>query len=108
MVIALGLQRQKKVIELQRAVSDATNELLKKNAEMLKQNTVDAAKENERGIVDIETVKKVNDDLVSTIEETIKIQQDGRQKRANAEKELLAIEQRLKETLLKNMEKPVK
>ena len=108
MVIALGLQRQKKVIELQRAVSDATNDLLKKNAEMLKQNTVDAAKENERGIVDIETVKKVNDDLVSTIEETIKIQQDGRQKRANAEKELLAIEQRLKETLLKNMEKPVK
>ena len=108
MVIALGLQRQKKVIELQRAVSNATNELLKKNAEMLKQNTVDAAKENERGIVDIETVKKVNDDLVSTIEETIKIQQDGRQKRANAEKELLAIEQRLKETLLKNMEKPVK
>ncbi len=108
MVIALGLQRQKKVIEMQRAVSDATNELLKKNAEMLKQNTVEAAKENERGIVDVETVKKVNDDLVSTIEETIKIQQDGRQKRANAEKELLAIEQRLKETLLNNMERPGK
>ncbi len=108
MVIALGLQRQKKVIKMQRAVSDATNELLKKNAEMLKQNTVEAAKENERGIVDVETVKKVNDDLVSTIEETIKIQQDGRQKRANAEKELLAIEQRLKETLLNNMERPGK
>lgn len=102
MVIALGLTRQKEVIEMQRAVADATNDLLRRNAEMLKQNSIDTAKANERGIVDIDTVKKVNEDLISTIEETVRIQQEGRQRRAAAEKELVAIEGRLKETLLKN------
>ncbi len=102
MVIALGLTRQKEVIELQRAVSDATNDLLRRNAEMLKQNSIDTAKANERGIVDIETVKKVNEDLISTIEETLRIQHEGRQKRQAAEKELVAIEGRLKDALLKN------
>ena len=102
MVIALGLTRQKETIELQRAVSDATNDLLKRNAEMLKQNSIDTAKANERGIVDVETVKKVNDDLISTIEETLRIQHEGRQKRQAAEKELIAIEGRLKDALLKN------
>ena len=99
-VIALGLKRQGQVLGLQRAASDATNELLKRNAAMLKQTTIETAKENERGIVDIETVKKANEDLISTIEETVKIQQAGREKRAAAEKELLQIEQKLKETLL--------
>ncbi|MBQ6005521.1 MAG: toxic anion resistance protein [Selenomonadaceae bacterium] len=102
MVIALGLTRQKETIELQRAVSDATNDLLRRNAEMLKQNSIDTAKANERGIVDIETVKKVNEDLISTIEETLRIQHEGRQKRQAAEKELVAIEGRLKDALLKN------
>ena len=102
MVIALGLTRQKEVIELQRAVTDATHDLLKRNAEMLKQNSIDTAKANERGIVDIETVKKVNEDLISTIEETLRIQYEGRQKRQAAEKELVAIEGRLKDALLKN------
>ena len=102
MVIALGLTRQKEVIELQRAVSDATNDLLKRNAEMLKQNSIDTANANERGIVDIDTVKKVNEDLISTIEETLRIQHEGRQKRQAAEKELVAIEGRLKDALLKN------
>lgn len=102
MVIALGLTRQKEVIEMQRAVSDATNDLLRRNAEMLKQNSIDTAKANERGIIDIDTVKKVNEDLISTIEETMRIQQEGRVKRANAEKELVAIEGRLKDALLKN------
>ncbi len=102
MVIALGLSRQREVIELQRAVSDATNDLLKRNAEMLKQNSIDTAKANERGIVDIDTVKKVNEDLISTIEETLRIQHEGRQKRQAAEKELVAIEGRLKDALLKN------
>jgi len=102
MVIALGLTRQKEVIELQRAVTDATNDLLKRNAEMLKQNSIDTAKANERGIVDIETVKKVNEDLISTIEETLRIQHEGRQRRQAAEKELVAIEGRLKDALLKN------
>ena len=102
MVIALGLTRQKEVIELQRAVSDATNDLIRRNAEMLKQNSIDTAKANERGIVDIDTVKKVNEDLISTIEETLRIQSEGRQKRQAAEKELVAIEGRLKDALLKN------
>lgn len=102
MVIALGLTRQKETIELQRAVSDATNDLLRRNAEMLKQNSIETAKANERGIVDIDTVKKVNEDLIVTIEETIRIQNEGRQKRQAAEKELIAIEGRLKDSLLKN------
>lgn len=102
LVIALGLGRQKEVIELQRTVADATNDLLRRNAEMLKQNSIDTATANERGIVDIETVKKVNEDLISTIEETLRIQREGRQKRQAAEKELVAIEGRLKDALLKN------
>ncbi len=102
MVIALGLSRQQQVIEMQRAVSDATNDLLRRNAEMLKQNTIDTAKENERGIVDVDTVKKVNEDLISTIEETVRIQQEGRQRRAAAERELVAIEGRLRDALLRN------
>ncbi len=102
MVIALGLTRQEEVIKMQQAVSDATNDLLRRNAEMLKQNSIETAKANERGIVDIDTVKKVNEDLISTIEETVRIQQEGRQKRAAAEQELIAIEGKLKDTLLKN------
>ena len=101
LVIALGLQSQRRVLDMQRAVSDTTNELLKRNAEMLKANTLETAAENERGIVDIETVKKVNEDLIATIEETVKIQRDGRAKRAAAEQELAQIEGRLKDTLLK-------
>ena len=102
-VIALGLTRQQNVLKMQQAISDTTNELLKRNAEMLKINSIETAKENNRSIVDIETVRKVNDDLVTTIEETLKIQQEGRQARQSAEQELLQIENRLKETLLANM-----
>ncbi len=102
-VIALGLSRQQQALQMQRAVADTTNELLRRNAEMLKTNTLETAKENNRSIVDIDTVKKVNDDLVSTIEETLKIQKEGRAARQEAEKELLAIENRLKQTLLDNM-----
>jgi len=100
MVIALGLQRQQQVLQQQRAVSDATNDLLRRNAALLKQNTVETARENERSIVDIDTVKKVNDDLIATIEETVKIQQEGRARRAAAEQELVAIEGRLKDVLM--------
>lgn len=99
-VIALGLSRQQKVLQMQREITNTTNELLRRNAEMLKQSTLETARETERGIVDIETVKKVNDDLISTIEETIKIQQEGRQKRKAAEAQLVQIEDRLKQTLL--------
>lgn len=86
-------------------VTDATNTLLTKNAELLKQNSAEAAREFERGIVDLETLKKVNADLISTIEETIKIQQEGRAARQNAEAELLGIEQQLKKTLLEAAQK---
>ena len=102
MVIALGLQRQQQVLGMQRAVNDTTNELLKRNAALLKQNTIETAKENERSIVDIETVQKVNDDLITTIEETMRIQQEGRAKRQAAEQELVQIEERLKQALLAN------
>ena len=102
MVIALGLKAQQDTLRLQQAVTNTTNELLKRNAEMLKQNTVEVAKENERSIVDIETVREVNDKLISTIEETLRIQQEGRQKRAAAEQELVQIEGRLRDTLLKH------
>ena len=99
MVIALGLANQKKVLEMQHSVNEMTNDLLKKNAEMLKIGTIETAKENERSIVDIETVRKVNDDLVTTIEETLKIQQDGKTKRRAAEAELVELEGRLKKAL---------
>ena len=102
MVIALGLSRQQQVLGMQRAVTDTTNELLKRNAEMLKQTSVETARENERGIVDIETVKKVSEDLITTIEDTIRIQQEGRAKRQAAEQELVAIEGRLRQTLLEH------
>ena len=100
-VLALGLGRQKEALEMQQAVSNTTNELLKRNAAMLKQNSHDTAVENERSIVDIETVKQVNEDLISTIEDTLRIQQEGRQKRQAAETELVQIEDRLREALLK-------
>ena len=96
-VIALGLSRQQSALKMQR---DTTNALLKKNAELLKQNTIDVAKESERGIVDIETLKKVNADLIETIEETIKIQQEGHTARQSAETELAGIENQLKAVLL--------
>lgn len=99
-VIALGLHRQESVLKMQRSVSDATNTLLTKNAELLRQNSTEVARESERGIVDLQTLKKVNADLISTIEETIKIQQEGRAARQNVETELLSIEQKLKEALL--------
>ncbi len=102
LVIALGLQAQKDVLQMQQAVNNTTNELLRRNAELLQQNTIETAQENERSIVDIETVREVNDRLINTIEETIKIQQNGRAKRQAAEAELLQIEGKLRETLLKN------
>jgi uncharacterized protein YaaN involved in tellurite resistance len=98
-VIAIGLLRQKKALELQKQVTDTTNELLQRNSEMLKQGVVEVAKESERGLVEIETLKKVNSDLVSTIEETLRIQADGKAKRVEAEAELAKMEQELKTTL---------
>ena len=104
-VIALGLYRQQNVLEMQKSVTDATNEILTKNAELLKDNSIKVAKESERGIVDLETLKRVNTDLISTIEETIKIQQEGRTARQNAEKELVNIEEQLRRTLVETAAK---
>ena len=95
-VIAISIFRQKKAVELQKEVTKTTNELLSRNAEMLKQGTLDVARESERGIVEIETLQKVNTDLISTIEEALKIQQEGRAKRAAAETELAKMENELK------------
>lgn len=102
LVIALGLSAQQKVLRMQQAVNNTTNELLKRNAELLHQNSVETAKENERSIVDIETVREVNEKLIQTIEDTVRIQQEGRAKRQAAEQELTAIEGKLRDTLLKN------
>lgn len=100
MVMALGLYRQQETLKLQRDITDATNELLLKNSEKLKQNTIDVAKESERGIVDIETLKKVNENLIATINETVQIQKEGHDKRVAAEAELVKIEGEIKQTLL--------
>ena len=100
MVLALGLAHSQQAIEAQRAVSDMTNELLKKNAAALKQGTIDAAKESERGIVDIETLQATNKSLIETLDELNKIQTEGRAKRAAAEVELGRIEGELKQKLM--------
>ena len=100
MVLALGLENSRKATAAQSAVTNATNELLKKNADMLKMGTVAAAKEAERSIIDIETLQHTNQQLISTLDEVISIQQEGRQKRLEAEVELGRIEGELKQKLL--------
>lgn len=99
-VIALGLLRQRKALTAQQEVTKTTNELIQKNAEMLKTGTVEIAKESEKGIVEIETLKKVNQQLIETITETLKIQDEGRRKRKEAEVELVKIESDIKQKLL--------
>lgn len=100
MAIALTLMRQKNAVTAQRAVTDTTNDLLTRNAAMLKQNAIETATENERGIVDIETLKATQNDIIETIEQTLQIQYNGRQKRQQAERELSQLENELKEHLL--------
>ena len=100
MVLALGVAHSNEAVKAQREVSDMTNELLKKNAETLKMATVETARETERGIVDMETLQHTNQTLISTLDEVMQIQQDGRQKRAEAEVELRRMENELKEKLL--------
>lgn len=100
MAIALTLLRQESASKAQQEVTNTTNDLLTKNSEMLKQNSLRTATENERGIVDIETLKLTQENLVSTIEETLKIQSEGSQKRKSAEAELVTMEKELKERLL--------
>lgn len=98
--VALTLLRQKDAVTAQRQVSATTSDLLKKNSEMLKLSSIETAKENERGVVDIETLQKTQNDLIETLQETLKIQQEGREKRINAESELANMENNLKQQLL--------
>lgn len=98
-VIAITIFRQAKALKLQKEVTETTNDLLKKNAELLKNGSIEVAKESERGIVEIETLRKVNNDLITTLQETIKIQQEGRTKRQEAERELVKLEGDLKKKL---------
>lgn len=100
MVMALGIAHTQKAMEAQRSVTDLTNELLKKNAEKLHMASVESAKEAERGIIDIETLKQTNQMLISTMDEVLNIQQQGREKRRNAEAELAAIEAELRAKML--------
>ena len=100
MVLAIGVENSSRAAKAQREVTDMTNELLRKNAEKLKLATVETAKESERGIVDIETLKATNESLISTLDEVMKIQQEGKEKRRTAEAELNRIENELKQKLL--------
>ena len=100
MVLALNNYHTQKAIEAQQAVTDATNEMLKKNAEALHQSSVETAKAGERGIVDIETLQNTNLQLISALDEIQQIQEDGKVARAEAEKELARIEQELKDKML--------
>lgn len=100
MVLALGIEHTRKALDAQSAVNEMTNELLRKNAETLKMGAIDAAKASERGIVDIETLRKCNDDIISSINEVVKIHEEGSRKRAEAEVEIVRIEEELKQSLL--------
>ena len=100
MVLALGVEHSAQAAEAQREVTDMTNELLRKNAEKLKLSTIETAKESERGIVEMETLKAANESLISTLDEVMKIQQEGRQKRQEAEVEMQRLETELKQKLL--------
>ncbi|HQO38970.1 MAG TPA: toxic anion resistance protein [Spirochaetota bacterium] len=98
-VIAISLFRQKKAIELQKEVTETTNDLLQKNADLLKTSSLDVARESEKGIVEIDTLKKVHESLISTIDETLKIQAEGKTRRLQAEVEITKLENELKAKL---------
>lgn len=100
MVLALGLEHSRQATAAQNAVTELTNSLLQKNADMLKMGTVETAREAERGIVDLETLRYTNQQLVSALDEVMKIQTEGAQKRQQAEQELRRIEGELKQKLL--------
>jgi len=100
MVLAIGMQHSQQAMRAQRAVTDMTNELLKKNAETLKQGTIETAQEAERGIIDIDTLVQTNKSLIDTMNEVVRIQTEGRQKRAEAERTLAQMENELKNRLI--------
>jgi uncharacterized protein YaaN involved in tellurite resistance len=99
-VIALGLVNSKSALNIQKSVTDTTNEMLKKNSEMLKQGTIEIAEESEKAIVNVETLQQTNKDIIETLDKVLEIHENGRVKRIEAEKELVNIEKELKEKLL--------
>lgn len=99
-VIALTLLKQKEAVSAQKQVSDTTNEMLTRNSEMLKQSSLETARENERAVIDIETLEKTQSDLIETLEETLSIQEEGRLKRREAEQKLSSMEDQLRDKLL--------
>ena len=99
-VIALGITNARNALGAQKAVSDMTNEMLKKNSELLKQGSIEIAKESERAIVDVETLQQTNKDIIDTLDEVLRIQAEGRTKRVEAEKQLITLESELKSKLL--------
>ena len=100
MVLALGVEHSSQAAAAQREVTDMTNELLRRNADRLKLAVTETARESERGIVEIETLRHTNESLISTLDEVMQIQREGRQKRAEAEQEMVRLEQELKSKLL--------
>ena len=99
-VISLGLANAKEALGVQKAVTDTTNEMLQKNSELLKQGTIEIAEESEKSIVNVETLKKTNKDIIETLDKVLEIHETGRKKRVEAEKELLTIEKELKDKML--------
>ena len=98
-VLALGITNSKQALDAQRALSNATNELLQKNSELLKQGSIEIAKESERAVIDIETLNKTNQNILETLDQVIQIHSEGKQKRLEAEKELIVLEEDLKKKL---------
>lgn len=104
MVLTLGIANTQEALKVQKALSDATNELLVKNSEMLKDSSIKIAQENERGIIDIESIKKANSDIISTIDEVLRIQDSGREQRLSVEQELIRVENEFREAISKSVE----
>lgn len=102
-VIALGLNRQQEIVKMQREVSDTTNELLRRNSENLRNSTVEIQKEAQRSTIDVETIREVNQNLIATIEESMQIQEDAKNQRKEAEKELIMVQEELREELAKTL-----
>ena len=100
MILAMGVEHSTQAAQAQREVTDLTNELLKKNAEKLKMASIETAKESERGIVDMETLRITNESLISTLDEVMRIQKEGKEKRKEAEQEIHRLEGELKAKLL--------
>ena len=100
MVLALGIEHSRRALDAQSAVTDMTNEMFRSNAETLKQGAIDAALASEKAIVDVETLKKVNEDIITSINEVVRIHEEGSRRRGEAQAELARIENELKQALL--------